>query len=227
MKDSSSRRVAALAGVTILAAFAALFLMRRRVDAAPPAKPSSSAAQVARANTADQPVSEARREARRARDAMREDILAALKRRAAAAAPSAAPAHARPRPAAKAQEAPEEPRGHYEPSYIQAVVREDMFPLMRSCYEGALKRNPKVAGKLVLAFDIVGDPEVGGIVEGADFTEESTLKDEEMATCVRESLMTLTFDKPPSGGGRVSVKYPVEFAPGDDDEGDAGRAEKK
>ena len=39
--------------------------------------------------------------------------------------------------------------------------------------------------------------------------------------------MTLTFDKPPSGGGYVSVKYPVEFAPGDDDEADAGDAGKR
>ena len=42
-----------------------------------------------------------------------------------------------------------------------------------------------------------------------------------METCVRESLMTITFDKPPSGGGSVKVKYPWEFAPGSD-EPDAG-----
>ena len=29
--------------------------------------------------------------------------------------------------------------------------------------------------------------------------------------------MTLTFDKPPSGGGRVTVRYPIEFAPGEEE----------
>ncbi len=90
-----------------------------------------------------------------------------------------------------------------------------MFPLLKQCYASALLTKPQLAGKLVLKFGIVGDPEVGGIVEGAEIAEESDLKDAEMETCVRESLMTLTFDKPPSGGGYVSVTYPILFAPGD------------
>jgi hypothetical protein len=98
-----------------------------------------------------------------------------------------------------------------------------MFPLLRQCYENALAQRPELAGKLVLTFTIVGDPSVGGVVEDADFDEESDLQDPEMETCVRESLMTLIFDKPPDGGGFVTVKYPVLFSPDDEDAGaDAG-----
>jgi hypothetical protein len=97
-----------------------------------------------------------------------------------------------------------------------------MFPLLHQCYEDTLRRHPTLGGRLVLTFSIVGDPAVGGIVEDADFAEESSIQDDEMRTCVRESLMTLTFDKPPTGGGYVTVKYPIEFAPDEPDAGDAG-----
>jgi hypothetical protein len=149
---------------------------------------------------------------------MRNEILAALRRRSEASRPAPAAQTAPVRPAASATPAGEDdaPPGHYEPSYIQQHFRAEMFPLLKQCYESALKRQPALGGKLVLSFAIVGDPQVGGIVEDADFAEESDLKDAEMETCVRESLMTLTFDKPPEGGGKVTVKYPILFAPGDE-----------
>jgi hypothetical protein len=161
---------------------------------------------------------EAERAARRARDEMRERILDALKKRNPA--PATEPAAARPASTA------DEPKGKYEPSYIQQAVRKDIFPLARECYEQALKRNPKLRGRLVLAFTLVGDPEVGGVVDEGSIDESSDLQDDEMSICVRESFMTLTLDKPPAGGGKVSVKYPLLFTPGDDDdEAPAGQAD--
>lgn len=62
---------------------------------------------------------------------------------------------------------------------------------------------------------------MGGVIEDAEFAEGSEIKDPEMETCTRESMMSLSLDKPPSGGGYVTVKYPVAFSPGDDDD-DAG-----
>jgi hypothetical protein len=161
-------------------------------------------------------------EARRARDAMREDILAALRKRdAGVTLPVAMAAAASTRTTSAGHTDDEPPHGSYEPSYIQEHFRADMFPLLKSCYEGALTRRPDLAGKLVMKFSIVGDPQVGGIIEQAEFADESDLKDSDMETCVRESLMTLTFDKPPVGGGLVTVTYPVAFSPGPD-EHDAG-----
>jgi hypothetical protein len=156
---------------------------------------------------------------------MRAAILEALRRRDAAPPPApvkAIAAAAAPAPK-RAEGAEDEPQaGKYDPSYIRQVIREDLFPMVRKCYESALVRAPKLGGRLVMTFKIVGDPSVGGVVEDADFGAESTLKDEEMATCVRESLMTVTFDKPPSGGGFVTVKYPIAFSPDDEEAGDAG-----
>jgi hypothetical protein len=216
----SLRSLAITAGAVLLVVG---FLTLRRGSAAPARKPAARAVATAEvepeAAPAPPPSDEAHAEARRARDAMRREILEARRRHdAALAAAKAAAAAPHPAPA----EPPVDEPGYYEPSYIQQHVREDMFPLIKECYASALRQSPKLAGKLVLTFNIVGDPSVGGIVEDADFADESTIKDPEMSTCVRESMMTLTFDKPPSGGGSVKVTYPIAFSPGDDDEADGG-----
>jgi hypothetical protein len=216
------RNLAILGGAALLAG--AFLLLRRGPAAAQPSVPSATPHAAAEATTAPPSPDEARRleaahaAARKARDEKRAEILAALQRKNAASAPARTPSSAP--PAADA----EPPHGHYDPEYIRKVFREDMFPLMKQCYESALKAHPTLGGRLALKFAIVGDPQVGGVVEDADFTEDSDLKDDEMRTCVRESLMALTFDKPPSGGGKVTVTYPVLFSPGDEEaEGGAGR----
>ncbi|MFT3764027.1 MAG: AgmX/PglI C-terminal domain-containing protein [Minicystis sp.] len=225
METQSSKRTGIILGAAVLSAVIGVNLFRHRVEAAPPRPRASAHAEAVSAPAPRVPSpAAASAEARRARDAMRAEILEAMRKRAASASP-AAPSPAAPRASAKPPEA-DEPRGHYDVDYIRTHFREDMFPLMRQCYEGALLRRPKLAGKLVLGFDIVGDPDVGGIVEEASFVDGSTIHDEEMETCVRESLMTLTFDKPPTGGGRVTVKYPIEFSPGDDEDQDGGRDER-
>jgi hypothetical protein len=211
------RRLYLVLGLVLV--LAAIFLLWRRggapAEAAHRAPPAASEA----AAPAPAPIPSDRAGARQARDAMRADILDALRKRDAGAKVAASPAS---RPAAAAPPAKDDaPPGRYEPAYIQEIFHRDMFPFLRGCYGDALRRRPTLAGRLVLSFSIVGDPQVGGIVEDADFADESDLKDSEMETCVRESLMTITFDKPPSGGGTVTVKYPVLFSPGDDDE-DAG-----
>jgi RNA polymerase sigma-70 factor (ECF subfamily) len=190
----------------------------------PPAKAPVSAQvrdRAARAEVAASPAPPSSARTRQARDEMRSQILESLRKRDAGAPPAPPP------PAVARRSDPPPPpaaRGHYEASYIQEHFREDMFPLLRSCYEDALRRHPTLGGKLVLSFGIVGDSSVGGVVEDADFAEDSDIQDDEMRTCVRESLMTLTFDKPPTGGGYVTVRYPIAFSPGSD-EGDAGAAD--
>lgn len=98
-----------------------------------------------------------------------------------------------------------------DPSYIQKRVREDLFPLARNCYADALKRNPKAAGRLSVSFRIIGDRKVGGVVDDAKMTEDTTLDDAEMQTCVRESMMSVSFDAPP--GDRNHRRLPHRVLP--------------
>jgi len=109
--------------------------------------------------------------------------------------------------------------GTMDPAYIQARIREDFIPLARQCYEAALERDAATAGKLVMSFNIVGDEEVGGIVEAADSTEDSTLTDPELLYCMRESMLSMSFE-PPKHGGSVTVVYPFLLSP---DEPDAAK----
>jgi hypothetical protein len=103
-----------------------------------------------------------------------------------------------------------------DPDYIKKRVHEDLFPLAKGCYADALKRDPKAAGKLVVFFRIIGDQKVGGVVDETKLLDGTTLADPEMQTCVRESMMSVSFDAPP-GDREVTVVYPIDFSPEDDD----------
>lgn len=99
-------------------------------------------------------------------------------------------------------------------AYIQERVREDFFPMAKQCYEELLARKPTAGGRFVVKFTIVGDEKVGGVVDEAEIDPSSTLKDEAMSTCLRESMLAMAF-KPPPKGGTVTVSYPIAFSPGD------------
>jgi hypothetical protein len=101
-----------------------------------------------------------------------------------------------------------------EPKYIQERVRDDFFPLAKKCYEDGLTVNPRLEGRVVFAFNIVGDAKIGGIVEAVDVLNESTLRDPEVIDCMRQSFLSVTFPPPPAGG-TVTVVYPIVFSSGD------------
>jgi hypothetical protein len=101
--------------------------------------------------------------------------------------------------------------GHIDPSYIQEAVHNEFFPLARNCYDTARAKDPKLGGSVVLAFNIVGDEKIGGIVEAVDVLDKSTLRDPDMIECMRQSFLSTTFP-PPSGGGTVTVEYPIVFS---------------
>ena len=126
--------------------------------------------------------------------------------------------------------APEGPDGgRMDPKYIQEVVRGEFFPMAEKCYEELLTRKkggggwpPK--GRVEMSFTIVADEKLGGILEDVEADhKDGGLADEKMTTCMRESMSSLAF-RPPAHGGTVTVVYPIEFAPDEDDE--AGAAAK-
>jgi hypothetical protein len=106
--------------------------------------------------------------------------------------------------------------GRLEPEYIRQHVRDEFFGPALECYTDAQPRLSNPRGRVVFWFTIVGDEKVGGIVESVDVLDESTLRDPQMIECMRQSFLSVTFP-PPKGGGYVTVKYPVEFAPDDED----------
>jgi hypothetical protein len=180
------------------------------IDASPPAAvPDPPVAAVPEPPVAAVPRDAARPGSNRgnhlARDVKREQIWSALDRKHALQ--PAAPGSAAPTQVA-AKRLPELDR-----EYIRSAISEQLLPVAVECYESALADDPELAGKLVAEFTIVGAEEVGGIVEEATINAgESTLDNEFVRECLRESLMAVTFEPPPDGG-QVQVTYPFEFRP--------------
>ena len=58
---------------------------------------------------------------------------------------------------------------------------------------------------------IVGDEDIGGVVDEVALGEDSEIKHPELLECLRESMYSVTFE-PPEGYGTVRVTYPIVFA---------------
>jgi hypothetical protein len=113
--------------------------------------------------------------------------------------------------------------GELPKEYLRRRVREDLIPLAQECYDSELEDDEALAGKLVFQFRIVGEPDVGGIVEDAQLAPESDIQHAELVECMSESLMSMSFD-PPENGGVMEVTYPFEFSPGPPADAPAGPA---
>ena len=101
-----------------------------------------------------------------------------------------------------------------EPGLDKAYLREQMLeimPLVKECYETALDSNPKLAGRLYVHFNIVAEPQIGGLVDSSEVEREGPLGQEPaLVACVQESMYALKL-KAPRGGGQVKVSYPFLF----------------
>ena len=148
--------------------------------------------------------------ARVERDRMRERIYQAFGKPAPEEPAPSATGHAPYAPM------PELDGGQIDPAYIRGVIHDDYFPLAQSCYLDLVNRAPDAGGRLSFDFTIVGNPQIGGIVERVDLADGSTIDDPAMVTCMRESMLSMTFAPPPNGGS-VTVRYPIDFSPVDDD----------
>jgi TonB family protein len=93
-------------------------------------------------------------------------------------------------------------KGALSPEIIRRIARAHVNEL-RHCYGLGLARDPKLAGELVLEFEI----DEGGRVRDAA-VGRSTLTDERVGTCSVSAVKRWKFPKP-EGGGKVVVRYPL------------------
>lgn len=101
--------------------------------------------------------------------------------------------------------APEVDGGSLDPSAIAKVVK-SRLTAVKECYERELKRNPQLAGKVVIRFTIEEDGRVTGVA-----VEESSLGDPNVGSCIVSRFERFRFPKP--DGGAVTVSYPFIFSP--------------
>lgn len=105
--------------------------------------------------------------------------------------------------AADAGAAGEEFNGKLQKQVIQRVIRRHVAAV-RFCYQRALAKDPKLAGKAVVRFVI--DPD--GKVSAAEI-RDSSLKAPEVEGCILKRVRSWRFPQPE--GGAVRVAYPFVF----------------
>jgi len=98
--------------------------------------------------------------------------------------------------------------GPLPPAVIRRVIQRGLGPI-RYCYDKALLRRPKLAGRVVVHFII--SPK--GRVQSSR-VKSSTLGAPKVARCVADRVRRLVFPAP-LGGGIVKVNYPFVFKPKD------------
>jgi hypothetical protein len=96
--------------------------------------------------------------------------------------------------------------------YLTRVMSQELIPLADECYAMAREQTPDLAGMLELDVALVGDEDVGGVVESVEVSANNKIKDAGLLECVRESLMATTLP-PPEQGGRDAFMMSMKFAP--------------
>jgi hypothetical protein len=146
--------------------------------------------------------------ARATRDALRAKIIDAQRSEAANREPSV-PAQ----PSAK--DDPTRPAelknriaGH---DALVAHLNHDFMPLAHECLEQAQARSPSLRGMLTLQLETVSDERLGALVERAEVPAASEVQERELAECIRENAMTLTFPPSlPSGPDKFEFTLQIE-----------------
>lgn len=109
-----------------------------------------------------------------------------------------------------------EPSPRRQPELDADYIREQMqalLPLIKECYEHALDEKPQLAGRLMVSFTIVAEPDVGGLVSDSKIDgAASTIDDEGLRECVQETMYGARFPAP-RDGGELRVTYPFILAP--------------
>ena len=124
------------------------------------------------------------------------------------------------RAASRGGEDEETDSGGGEGSLSKSTIREGMHAVIgdiKACYERALERTPTLEGRLVALFEIIGEPDAGGVIEHAeigDATDAALRAEAELTGCIIDSIYTIELPRP-ENGGRVTVEYPFFLSPGD------------
>lgn len=102
-------------------------------------------------------------------------------------------------------------RGNREPNdlkefgkFVSQAIKEDFMPMAKACLkdlDSRGSRGPDAGGNMRVAFKLIGDKQIGGVVDESHIDDEkSSIHDDKFETCLRESMYGVYFDPPPFGG---------------------------
>ena len=96
-------------------------------------------------------------------------------------------------------------------------LQAQLIPAAKSCYEDLAPAG--TAGMLSFAVVVLGDEDIGGVIDEVELEAEHSSIEGELSECVRQAAYALELDPPASGRGVEEFEFSLEFR--DDDNTDA------
>lgn len=94
--------------------------------------------------------------------------------------------------------------------YVAGILREQLIPVAQSCYEDLAGKGTN--GALTLSVAVIGDSEVGGVIDRIDVKDADDAIDAELSECVRQSAYAMEFDPPEEGQGVQEFDFTLRFS---------------
>ena len=82
---------------------------------------------------------------------------------------------------------------------------DDFGPLGDECIADLRERVPDLAGMVAIDVTVVGDEDIGGVVESAAASHDNEIDDPQFLECMRESMLSTVLPAPPGRGRRDFV----------------------
>jgi hypothetical protein len=99
--------------------------------------------------------------------------------------------------------------------YVMGILREQLIPVAKSCYEDVAPKGTK--GKLTLSVAVIGDADIGGVIDRIDVNHTATSIEGELTECVRQAAYDMEFEPPEAGQGVQAFDFSIEFSVHDRD----------
>ncbi|WP_434416617.1 hypothetical protein [Nannocystis pusilla] len=96
--------------------------------------------------------------------------------------------------------------------YLSRALSRDLMPLVDECHALVREEHPGLAGMLVLDLEILGDEDIGAVVNTLEPGKGNEIAEPALLECVRESLLATTLP-PPEQGGRDAISLSMRFDP--------------
>lgn len=96
------------------------------------------------------------------------------------------------------------------PDDLHAAVM-TVLPLLVECYDAAAAQRPLPGGRLSVAMQVVGEPEVGTLIDDATLGgDPALLADAELSECFLQTMLSVELP-PTTEGTQTSMKVAVAF----------------
>jgi hypothetical protein len=93
--------------------------------------------------------------------------------------------------------------------YVRGILHAQLIPAVESCYEDIADAG--LSGVVTLKVAVIGDEEIGGVVDSIEINQEQTTIKGEFIECVRASAYEMEFEPPEAGQSMVEFEFSLEF----------------